>query len=155
MGTLQFPETQYFIEVTASGTDQHIGTLTMAHDAELGNLIVWLTKVGTNAGSERFRLKLFPTTNLEAAWAVSDWVDVSDFDNLETASDWIGWLKFDFARQHLRSGEDYAVCIEAENYTNPNDDSFYFAVALDWPEAINTPSVSTERGAAMSVLAYR
>lgn len=114
----------------------HLGGYTMQSDTELKHIRLVIYKHGAAAGSEQMRLGVYSRSDLAGAIALSDWVDVADF--IEGATHWIGFVRFDFARQFLDSDSTYHLGIETQNYTR-NGGTFYLSVVADWPDPVNSP----------------
>ena len=156
MAITDFPDTQYYAMIKGP---VKLGKIELTADTKLGNIICWLTKIGVSAGTERFRINIYSESTYESVRASSDWVNISELENHVDGTEWYGYITFDFDRIHIGSGTGdwngvYAD-LEMDGYTSPVDDSYYWAVALDWPEAINTTPAADEAGAAMTILGYR
>ena len=155
MSVANFPDTQYFVVLTASGGYQHpIGSFTVTTETELNAIQLYLTKVGTATGTERFRVNLYGNSESVSPIDTSDWVGVSELENHVNASDWYGYITFDFNRVGLNTDAQYYLTVECENYASPGD-SYYWGVALDWPENMNTVAVANQAGAAMVIIGNR
>jgi hypothetical protein len=116
----------------------------MAEDIELK----WIRQVifvhGVAGGSEQLRLGLYSRSDLTGLVINSDWAEVADWvSEIGNANgDYqIGFMRFDFERQHLDSDTEYHLAIETNNYTR-NADTFYLAAISDWPDPVNTPATN-------------
>lgn len=114
----------------------HLGGYTMAKDMELKWVRLVIYKQGTEAGSEQIRLGVYSRSDLSGQLFTSDWVDVVDFVD---GNNWIGFVRFDFDRQHLDADTVYHLAIETNNYTR-NGDAFFLSTSCDWPDPVNTPN---------------
>lgn len=83
-------------------------------------------------GTEKIRCKIGLKDDESNPYATSDWVDMADFDDSSGANDWLGWVRFDFARQNINNQQTYYIWLETANYTR-NGTTFYVACMFDYP----------------------
>lgn len=120
------------VNVFDSDEDILLGSFKPAHNSELKHIRSEILIHGNLSSSERFRIKIGLTDDSTAAYATSDWVLASAFDDSSASKDWIGWVRFDFNRENINKNETYNVWLEIDNYTR-NADTFYAGVIFDYP----------------------
>lgn len=133
MSFSQYADVQDFV-VLDSGLVQ-AGVIDLGEDTELRHILLTFYKTGTLVGSEQIRINLYSSDRYDSAFAQSDWMSISDISNL--ATNWLGWLRFDFGRIDLDKDETVYTEIETQNYTRVGD-TFWMGVGLDWPVLVNT-----------------
>lgn len=158
MGYTQFAKDRYFIIPRASSFLYKIAEIELAESFELWQIQIHMIKRGAHTGAEQFRLHITSRHDDRIKLATSDRFNVSDLDGI-TANSWAGYATLQFNRETLvgstgSSGDIYGVAIEFFNYTMASDQSYYWGVALDWPEPLNDQASATTAGAAMSILGY-
>lgn len=135
MSVAQWPDKIEVLVLESSGIQPVCG-FTLPEPTELMHVVLWFRKVGTAGGSERFRLKVFGNPDLTAPLATSNWFKLSDMEAM--ATQWLGWARFDFARENLRDSRRLYLGIEPDSYTR-NGTTFYVSVLLD-RNPFNPPS---------------
>jgi len=152
MAFLDFPN-QLQVKVLDSETNDaaQLGSFTMSEETELNNIRVCLVKHGPAVGSEVLRIKLALSNDVTRAVVVSDDVAV---DDISTSDFFVGWVKFDFERQHLDPNLTYFAFLEYENYVR-DEETFYIAYCFDDVFAVNDFNASDDFGAAMQILGYK
>ena len=153
MSYLQFPKNRYFLILTASDLKFAIGKIDLATSMDLYQIQSHFIKEGAHAANTKFRMHICSNENCETPIVSSSWVDASELSSL-TSSHWTGYITFTFSRTPLLAANDYWVAIEITGYTNPGDESYYWGIALDWPEKFNASTSDTMRGAAMAIAGY-
>jgi len=153
MGFLDFPESQYFV-CPSDDDPTPIGSFNDTEAIELQYIMTTIQKVGAHAGDERMRLQIYPNNDYDAVLYSSDWFDVSDFENISSSS-WIGNVRFDFDRNHLRADTTYYLALQLDNYVDPGDESYYWGIALDWPDPVNAYDEANKAGAQASIIGYK
>lgn len=133
MSLKQFPEDFYIL--IKESTDLSLGSVVSGNNLELAHIRIQLFKHGTIAANTRMRLSIKSNEGASSAIAVSDWANTSDI-TFFTSGDWLGRVRFDFARQNISEDTTYYVYLETENYTR-NADTDYLGVAYDWPLKVN------------------
>jgi len=136
------------IRVLETGELVPCGTAQPAKAIELQYLQLVLFVHGSLAGTEKVRVKLFNDTALTKLFATSNWASVAAIPGVGV--DWIGWLRFDFARQFLSPFDVYSVAVETTGYTR-NVDTSYLGVALDYLIGQS----GADDAAAMALYGYR
>jgi hypothetical protein len=154
MSITQFPETQYFFLADSSPAITNLGSFQLTENTELAHIMIWIQKVGEHAGNESFQLVVSGDDTFDNLLFESDAVAITDFENI-TSTHWYGYVLFDLSRENLTTGIDYHIGIKPTNYSKADDNSFYIAVAADWPEPINNYAVTNKTGAAISLLGYQ
>jgi hypothetical protein len=127
MSVSQWPDKMQVLVFESTST-QALAAFVVPEFTQLKYIPLWLRKVGTAGGSERLRLKVCGHPDLSASLATSDWVTVSTLEAM--ATQWLGWARFDFARQNLYVGRRYYLAIETDSYTR-NGTTFYIGAPLE------------------------
>lgn len=152
MATYQFPKDLY-IQTLETGAEGYIGSYTPSTGMEIQYGLLHIFKKGTPGGTEQLRLRVYSDPTFQSNLFNSDWLSVSDItDGFGTSSDWIGSIRFDFARQNMAANRTYYVRIESSNYTR-NGEIYYIGFTYDWPETVNTQTGSTA-GAKLELYGY-
>ena len=136
------PSKMYFKTID-TGETPHLGTFALGEDMQLNYARLLLFKKALTITTEQLRIVVLSSISagVGTAIATSDWFDIIDITNL--ATNWIGFIRFDFAGEFLESNSSYFVRLETANYTAVVDTS-YLAVSLDWPNPINTSAVLSD-----------
>jgi len=119
MAFKDFASDQY---IRTFDTDEKIrlGSFQTQKDGELGNIRVLVYIQGTLVGTEQIRIVVYPSEAQEAAYATSDWMDLSDIvdeNGTTTTGNWIGMVRCDFARENINKNNTYYLQCEIRNYT--------------------------------------
>lgn len=144
MAIRQFPRLQYW-KVHATGEVVAAGAIQVAVPQRLGAIKLTVYKHGTEAGTERFRVKLFHDLAQTKLYATSQWVSfeaVNEYLSSPMGQYWRGTFAFEFARPYpnLSTSSTYYVAVESDGYTR-NDMLYYVAWCLDWPLPVyNNPA---------------
>ena len=150
-----FPARIWAIKFAAGTTA--LGSYAPSAALRLRHLRPVIVKKGTRAGSERCRVKVFPTAAMVTAMYTSDWVTIASIEaeiGAAAADSWYAHVRFDFGSVHLVAGTAYYAAIEFENYT-PSA-SFFFSAKCDWADGVYS-SASTPgsySAAQMPLLGY-
>lgn len=144
MGVTNFSDLQ-FIRLLGTNEEAQLGSFSTARDYSLQFLRVLMYKQGTEGGSETFRLNMYGDSDFDTPIFQSSSAALAD-GNL--ATNFFGWIRFDFDDQHLNDAVTYYPTIEMSSYTMT--DSFFLSYVMDWPVAINT--VPTNELAAQMLL---
>lgn len=152
MAITQFYE-DLFVKTIDTSETPNCGSFTFTNDMELSNVQLMLFINGTLGGSETATIKLqsqnnndmYTSTTLNLASQLSSEESVT--------GDWLGYVKFDFDREHINSSFTYNVELSFSNYTR-NGDTFYISFVYDWPYTINASS-PTVGGANMKFYGYK
>ena len=91
-------------------------------------------------GTERFRCIIYSDNGYTSPLYTSSWSNFSSISNL--AANWQGFIRSDFADEHLKEGVEYYLAIEIDNYVR-NGMTFYIALKYDYDNSIY-PKVSTQ-----------
>lgn len=126
-----------------------LGWFRVGEATELKYAQLTLLKIGAHGSTERVRLKLYPDSAYTTAIYTSDWVNIADLSGI-SASNWIGWVRFDFTRKHLATTQTYWMALESENYTR-NADTHYMAIKTDWPDTISGQYIAPQ----IRIVGYR
>lgn len=146
----QFPSIISVIQF-GSSTTEAISRFTLAQSTELLYVPLRILKVGTPGGSETMTLKVFGSSDLTGTpVATSSAYTLASIDGLTT--NWIGDIRFDFARENLTAGIPYYLAMTTTNYTR-NGDTYYLSAVLEWPFAFNT--TVNGPGAHVTFIGYR
>jgi hypothetical protein len=130
------------------------GSFTVASAIELKHIQLTLLKKGAHAGTEQFRVKLYPDSTYTTPIYTSSWFALTDIDGI-TSSSWMGWVRVDFAnRVHLSTQQTYFVGIESTGYTR-NGDTLYLAFKTDWPDAVHASGGNEYLAAQIRLIGYR
>jgi hypothetical protein len=119
----------------------HLGGFSTTNDMQLKYARMMIFVKGITATNQQFRIVILPVSGVGTAIATSDWFDLVDITTL--TANWVGFFRFDFNSEFIDATSDYYVQFETQNYTRTADTA-YIGLALDWPNPINTPSVTTK-----------
>ena len=150
MSFSQYADKQDFIVLR--GSKIAMGIIDLGADTELSNILLTFFKTGSLVGSEQLRINLYSSDRYESSFAQSDWVSVSDITNL--ATNWLGWLRFDFSRIDIDKDNLIYAEIETQNYTRVGD-TFWMGIGLDWPVLVNTFDSNDGAPAALQIFGYK
>lgn len=117
------------VKVIETGELVQAGGITLGKSQDLANIVVAVYKQGAHAGTEKLRVKLFTDQAMTKLYATSAWSAVAAIPGIGT--NWIGWLRFDFAGEHLNGQLQYWVGVETTGYTR-NGNTFYLSLLRDW-----------------------
>lgn len=147
----EFPNDSYFVQITASDEATLLCKITTTERTDLGRIVVHAQKVGTHT-TETLQIEVHNDETFDIPIYTSDVYSYTDFEI--TASHWAGTLTFDFDHVPLNPNIYYWIKIRALNYSY-TDDVKYIAVAMDWPDAINTAAIAGSPGAAVGIYGYK
>lgn len=119
----------------------HLGTFSTTNDMQLKYARIMIFKKGVTVSAQRFRINILPVVGVGMAVATSDWFDLADITTL--TANWVGFFRFDFNNEFLEANCDYYGQFETDGYTRVADTD-YIGLSLDWPNPINTPTVTTK-----------
>lgn len=116
MSFQEFPN--YLYEIVNTGGTTSVGTFTSNSYKQISAvtlpMIFYQTSLFTNQ-----RVRISMTRSSQADTIVSSWFNpktaIADFLD---SDHWIGFIRFDFARQNIQDGDVLGVSIETENYTH-------------------------------------
>lgn len=150
MAFTQFPN-EAVVETFETSEVVKLSRFTLATATELLYVTLRILKVGTAGGSETLTLKVFGSSDYTGtAVATSSAFTLSTISGLTT--NWIGDVRFTFARQNL-SAATYYLALTTANYTR-NGDTFYLGAVQEWPYTFNTIT-TFQAGAQFAVIGYR
>jgi hypothetical protein len=152
MGTFYPYPSQLLVKVMDTGELVDCGGRTLEDATELKWVQLHLMRVGTPAGSERVRMKVFTDSALSKLYATSDWVSLAEATG--STGNWKGAVRFDFGRQHLDAGTPWHFAVEATSYARSGD-TFYLGFPLDWPYPIHSQPAASLPGVAMVIMGAR
>lgn len=147
--SLKFPRTQNW-KVINDGETEPVGSFSSTSNGELTNVTLPLLKIGTLAGTEQVRLKLFHDAALTQLYATSQWRPLSG--NVAASAPWRGTIRFDFSGEFISSSQSYHVAVETQGYTR-NGETLYLAAGLNSPVASVAGNVNL--GASMAIYQKR
>lgn len=130
MSFSQFNDIQYVRTMDSSETTVLCGFST-AKSMELAHARITLLVNGTVGGSEQIRGLICSDVAGSQVIYTGDYMNLSAITNLSTG-DWYGYLTLDFNREELNKNNTYYFAVQTNNYTR-NGDTYYLAVAYDWP----------------------
>jgi hypothetical protein len=135
MSFLQFPDIQRVL-VFETSTTMPLVKFQLNEKLELVYIPLRILKVGTAGGSESMTLKVWGSENYNGTpIATSSAYSLAGISGLTT--NWIGDIRFDFARQNLGANVWYYLTIDVANYTR-NGTTFYLSAVQEWPFTFNT-----------------
>lgn len=148
-----YPDEGYFIELRNGLTD--IGAFQLGKDLELQYIqLTMLNFSGDDAGLTGFRLYVSVDASGRSSGegsgefvAESNLVTWSDVEDL--GEYWLGFVRFDFDREHLDKDITYRLTIQSSTYA-PNA-SRWVGVKVDWPDTVN----DTPNGPQLRIFGYR
>jgi hypothetical protein len=135
MSILNFSDTLFSLSVEDSSVSSHLGSFTNDLDSQLQHITVLMFFDGL-FDTERMTLSVTDDlTTPTFTWA-STAIRVKTVDSvLETDSAWLGWVRFDFAKQHLIDTNEYHLLMSATNYTETS--SLSINMVYDYPVPMN------------------
>jgi hypothetical protein len=152
MAFTQFPS-ELAVRLIETDETAQLGGYKVATAMSLQNCVLSMYIHGALIGTEKFRLKIFPTnsaTNTAAIWT-SEYSELSDITS--PGSYWLGNVKFTFStRPNLNPNLTYYFFIQAADYTQTV--STYVSFVLDWPYPVYTQLTTGTPSAAMRLLGY-
>lgn len=151
----KFPSKLY-CKVFGTGETVSPGGFTLAQAQQLQYVRLLIYKHGACAGTEQFRLKVYADSALTKLVTTSAWSSFAsdDASAIRAASYWLGFLRFDFAKEWLPASQAFYLALESTGYTR-NGNTFYVGGILDWPLSIYTQSQSPKFSFAMEIYGYR
>jgi len=150
MAFLNFPDTLYFKTIDTSETVK-MGAFTFASDTRLQYARVMFYLHGSSITTEKFRINVMPGYGQSTPIYQSDWSDLSDISNI--ATNWIGWVRFDFSTEFVDSDHTYYLELEPANYTRSGD-TFYIGVALEYSLLVNDDFQTVDHNLPVGVECY-
>jgi hypothetical protein len=130
----QFPNEAQVLPVD-TGETCPLGRYRLSEALQLLYIPLRILKVGTPGGSESMTLKVWGSDQYNGTpIATSTAVPLAGIAGLTT--NWIGDVRFDFARQNLGAGVWYYVTLSIASYTRTG--SFYISAVREWPFSFNT-----------------
>lgn len=150
MAFRQFPS-QLFTRVMNTGEAVQLGGVLSAKAFELGNIVVWVYRVGTPA-AEQVRLRVCYDAAGLNTMAASAWVSVSTIG----VAPFIGRVRFDFAlRPDFPANQRFYVFAETQGGYVRTGNTSYLSFPLDWPNPVYTQLNAPKRyGSAMEIYGY-
>jgi len=147
MAFKNFPD-ELAVRTINTGEEVHLGSINTSVDQELGAIYLTMFKHGAHAGTEQFKLNLYSDPTRTGTPISSNTISVSDITSM-VSSDWMGRIRYDFARENINLNTTYEVTIQPVMYTR-SANSFYFSAVLDWP--VNTNLNNSPQAAAKMAL---
>jgi hypothetical protein len=140
MGFKDFPD-ELYAKTIDSSEKVKLGSLSYANDSRLRYARLQLFLKGASITNEQFRINILSDYGKSNPIYSSEWTDLSDITNL--ATNWIGWVRFDFDDAFIDSDHTYYLELESQNYTR-DADTFYIGVIAEYPITTNdvTPVAS-------------
>jgi len=137
------------------------GGFKVTENGELGSMRVLLhiNGVSSLAGSEELVLTLYSDAALTKPVYVSSASTIAAIaavdDTFGNNENWVGWLRFDFARENINKNIYYYPGIEANNYTRVAD--FWMGFSYDFPAPVydNGESSFFKHNLAYQIFTYR
>jgi len=118
------------INVLTAGEKGPLGIFFPGDDQEMSNVRVQIYKQGNGSGSETLQVKCYNDEALTKEVYASNVVILTDATGV--ATNWIGWIRFDFSpRVNIDLNTGYFFTLETANYTR-NEDVFYIGYCLDY-----------------------
>jgi hypothetical protein len=110
-----------------------VGSFYTSEHEELKYIRHYLYINGAIAGTEKIKTHIYADENYLSKIYSSDWSDLSDIEAL--GDYWQGFVRVDFAREHLFTAREYWVGLEISGYTR---DAFTFFISIknDYDNAI-------------------
>lgn len=136
MSILNFSDTLMCISVAESTNDIHLGSFTTDStdgQVEYIRVLMYFDGQFTN---ETINLLIQDTRLTPSTTWTSDTVLITDIDTvLSTDSNWLGWVRFDFDKQHILASTEYHLMMSAANYTETA--SLSINMVWDFPIPMN------------------
>lgn len=136
MAITNFP-TPLAFKVLETSTTEELGTVQAGEDFELAYMRVLLYIAGTYGGSETLTAHLYSEN--DTLLYSSSAVTLSQITGI--GADWLGWLRFDFSRENIKSGTTFKLKMTSTNYTR-NGDTYYLGIGFDWSDPALTNSAN-------------
>lgn len=151
MAFLDFPDT---LKVKTFDDDEEVaaGAFTFPDHMEIAHARLVVYKHGSHAGTERLRVNIYSDSAYSNLMHQSDWSEIADIDGIDAIDYWIGWLRFDFDREHVNLNYTYYIAVEIDGYTRDSD-AYYIAGVLDWP--LEHMTHVADQGLALVFYGYR
>ncbi len=140
---------QAYVKTIDTGETVLCGGFTLGSETELSNIRVILFKVGTLAGTEQLRARVYGDRAMTKLMHTSDWLNLSAIEDLTAM--WWGWVRFDFERKPLDTVREYFLAIDTQGYTR-NADTMFIGLSLDWPTRVNSGDQTAVK---MEIYGYR
>lgn len=149
MSIQQYAQKQ-IVKTLDTGELASVGSFSTVDHTELRYVRLWFFKHGAEGGSERLRLKVCSDAELSKVLYSSAWANLAD---AEIADDyWMGWLRFDFEREHINKNLTYYLALETASYTRTAD--YYLSLVRDWATPIYAIGDSGALPTAMQIYGY-
>jgi hypothetical protein len=140
-----YPKNSYYLVVKGSALELGSYELPADGDLSLAQLRVYHKKTG----SYSYQMRLVVSSRAGGPVIVaSDWVTFSNGTTLQTTSDWLGDVCFDFPAYKLSATENYFVRMEVTGYARaprPNQNTAYLAVWADWMQPVGITDTAGAR----------
>lgn len=127
MAITGFPASQAFKVLELSEED--CGLVKAGEDMELAHIRLWIYIHGTYGGSETLKINLYSQNDV--LLHQSDASTLSEISNI--GANWLGWLRFDFNRENVKSGTEFKIKVASTNYAR-NGDTYYIGIGFDWSD---------------------
>lgn len=127
-----------FVKTIDTGEDLMLGGFKVAANQEIAHMVVHFHFNNHLPTIETAKIQIHADELGGSLLFESDVVNLSDVENI--AADWIGAVRFDFARQNISKEFYYYPKLVLANYTRG---AGYIATVLDYPDETNTISVSS------------
>jgi hypothetical protein len=144
----QFPATNK-LKALDSAADQNIGSFQVAGDMWLRYMVLNVYVKGLTAAGAKMRVKVYGNSKKLTPIATSEWVTFTDISGYN-GGDWLGWLRFDFAGQPLKSSFYHYMDVETANYTE-NGNTHYIGVLLDYAVSLSNTVSANDLGVHMAI----
>lgn len=109
------------------------GSIISSEHEELAYVRPYVYIHGAISGSEKIRVCIYSDYDYTSLLYASDWSNLSDIENISAY--WQGFVRCDFHREHLFSGNEYFVAIEINDYSR-SDFTFFVSVKFDFDNSI-------------------
>ena len=136
MSILHFSDKLFSLSVENSSLDTHLGSFTTdATDGQIQYIRVLMFFDGAFT-NETMTLKVQDDVySPTETWSSTALRVVSVDSTLSTDTNWLGWVRFDFSKQHLLASTEYHLLMSASNYTETS--SLSINMVYDYPIPMN------------------
>lgn len=159
MAFLDFPDQQY---VKTADTSETIGMGGFKASAKMElfyiRAAVYINGVSSLGGSETMQMTIYADNEGTKQLFQSSSINVSDIDGIGSTN-WIGLVRFTFARQQINPNITYYPRISLSNYTRSGD-TFYIGFPYDYFAPVYSTLASgdtnrvTDHSLAMQIFGY-